>query len=467
MSNFDFTKTLLNANKQYIDTKVSQYVDMKVSDGTTHVHSWNDLVEKPFYETEVIKEVLPKTTLEFDSQTQITDGSINFKLEIGNIYTVVWNGVTYDNLVCKDLNGLPTIGASDFDFSDCPILIASGMFDGSYMACFGTLNEDVSSHTISIFADIIEVVKIDKKYLPEHLQFGYNTSSVLFWNEEEYEFSKYDYQNFYIHPSDTNKDHDYLLEVGVSYDVLWDGVLYKDLMCVETSNIEGWRYIGASYIHGSNDIGDEYPFCLNVSNYMGSIIFDIMTKEEGQHSMAIYVNTTKITRIDPELAGSKWDNVIEKPFEYKKELLYEGYSNTGQHFIRDVDFKFIAGEKYEVVYNGVVYYCYGISSAREGNWEDLYIGNQKYNRGSVSVFAEYIESFDPFFAWTWENSRDLVINTADDSCEIAIYHIVEEDLKLKGNIEATAIILSSPNGTRFQITVGDDGVLTATEITVE
>ena len=37
----------------------------------------------------------------------------------------------------------------------------------------------------------------------------------------------------------------------------------------------------------------------------------------------------------------------------------------------------------------------------------------------------------------------------------------------QGSVEATALILSSPNGTRFQITVGDDGVLTATEIITE
>lgn len=31
--------------------------------------------------------------------------------------------------------------------------------------------------------------------------------------------------------------------------------------------------------------------------------------------------------------------------------------------------------------------------------------------------------------------------------------------------ERAAFILSSPNGTKFNITIGDDGVLTATEIT--
>lgn len=37
----------------------------------------------------------------------------------------------------------------------------------------------------------------------------------------------------------------------------------------------------------------------------------------------------------------------------------------------------------------------------------------------------------------------------------------------QGTVEATGLILSSPNGTRFKITVGDDGVLTSTEFTEE
>lgn len=37
----------------------------------------------------------------------------------------------------------------------------------------------------------------------------------------------------------------------------------------------------------------------------------------------------------------------------------------------------------------------------------------------------------------------------------------------QGTVEATGLILSSPNGTRFKITVGDDGVLTSTKFTEE
>ena len=43
---------------------------------------------------------------------------------------------------------------------------------------------------------------------------------------------------------------------------------------------------------------------------------------------------------------------------------------------------------------------------------------------------------------------------------------VQSDVSsLQEIVQSTALILSSPNGTRFQITIGNDGVLTATEIT--
>ena len=42
---------------------------------------------------------------------------------------------------------------------------------------------------------------------------------------------------------------------------------------------------------------------------------------------------------------------------------------------------------------------------------------------------------------------------------------VESLLADGGTVDETALILSSPNGTRFKITIGDDGILTASEIT--
>ena len=39
------------------------------------------------------------------------------------------------------------------------------------------------------------------------------------------------------------------------------------------------------------------------------------------------------------------------------------------------------------------------------------------------------------------------------------------DLKAAGSVETTSVILSSPNGTKFKVTVDDDGILTSTEIT--
>ena len=39
------------------------------------------------------------------------------------------------------------------------------------------------------------------------------------------------------------------------------------------------------------------------------------------------------------------------------------------------------------------------------------------------------------------------------------------NLKAAGSVETTSVILSSPNGTKFKVTVDDDGILTSTEIT--
>jgi hypothetical protein len=39
------------------------------------------------------------------------------------------------------------------------------------------------------------------------------------------------------------------------------------------------------------------------------------------------------------------------------------------------------------------------------------------------------------------------------------------NLKTAGSVETTSVILSSPNGTKFKVTVDDDGILTSTEIT--
>lgn len=39
------------------------------------------------------------------------------------------------------------------------------------------------------------------------------------------------------------------------------------------------------------------------------------------------------------------------------------------------------------------------------------------------------------------------------------------NLKAAGSVETTSVILSSPNGTKFKVTIDDDGVLTSTEIT--
>ena len=71
--------------------------------------SWNDLTDRPFGET-VSEVVLCDVPVE-EGVTNYSAVSVSTQLVIGQVYTVVWDGVTYSNLVCFDDEGYPTIGA--------------------------------------------------------------------------------------------------------------------------------------------------------------------------------------------------------------------------------------------------------------------------------------------------------------------------------------------------------------------
>ena len=66
-----------------------------------------------------------------------------------------------------------------------------------------------------------------------------------------------------------------------------------------------------------------------------------------------------------------------------------------------------------------------------------------------------------------ENKYAHIVGNGESNSERSNAHTLdwEGNAWFAGSVESTAMILLSPNGTRFQITVGDDGVLTATEIT--
>lgn len=121
----------------------------------------------------------------------------------------------------------------------------------------------------------------------------------------------------------------------------------------------------------------------------------------------------------------------------------------------------------------------GTTESRMGN-ADLTVG--LIIADSASPFTGYVVLTNQKNSNNWEVERHSIVSTEGEKGKYL--HIVgngESDtarsnahtLDWQGNawyagsMEATFIILSSPNGTRFSISVGDDGILTATEIVLE
>ena len=152
-----------------------------ISTGAGEV-SWNDLTDKPFYETEPVETVLADnvivTTSDNSSQTQ--NDPIGFKVEEGVEYTVIFNGVEYLCVGTKDDWGGAFIGSrtlwyyEPYNKTEEPFAYGNGWFmtavDGTY--------------TVSIFATLPEVHKIDGKYLDyESSEFRNGVKNAVMFDE--------------------------------------------------------------------------------------------------------------------------------------------------------------------------------------------------------------------------------------------------------------------------------------------
>ena len=120
-----------------------------------HEHSWNSLTDKPFGEVPALETVVDSLTR--DDYEAGNKPSCNFV--VGEVYTVDWNGVLYENLVCYDNDGYHTIGNLD----EHPFCIDD---DGGNGLCI--VVNVMEPFLMSIFKHGgTTIKKIDPKYLPD------------------------------------------------------------------------------------------------------------------------------------------------------------------------------------------------------------------------------------------------------------------------------------------------------------
>lgn len=164
------------ASTDYVDEKISE-----IPEGFSG--SWNDLEDKPFYETYSETEIVPETTVNivgtpmsnfitYRSEQKVCSA----ELIEGETYFVEWDGTTYECVatnVDSDremvIEGGVIIGNRTYMsvysggvLSEVPFLI-----DTEGYVCTERGEEEVSSHTIRVYQTVGTIVQLDEKYIPD------------------------------------------------------------------------------------------------------------------------------------------------------------------------------------------------------------------------------------------------------------------------------------------------------------
>ena len=169
---------LTNADKQEIAKAAAGLVDVPSvqPDWNQNDSTQPDYVKnRPFYTGDPVETVLvEESTVSFAAGGGVYGGMVTstFSATVGNTYMVYWDGAAYE-CTCVDFNGNPAIGN--------PSIAGAGSDTGEPFLMFVANGSGIeiytldtsASHTLSISRFVLEVVKIDEKYLPVALEGNY------------------------------------------------------------------------------------------------------------------------------------------------------------------------------------------------------------------------------------------------------------------------------------------------------
>lgn len=173
-----YTASEINEKLGKIDNKVDAD-DLLQSDWNQNDETHSDYIKnKPFYQGEgVIFE--EQTIAPFEEWEEGIFGYseiIESHLQIGEKYTVIWDGVKYENLVCYDDDEIPTIGSPYSNISEYPFCIYTLEDEGIFIE-FATNDITNTSHTVSITGK--KIFKLEEKYIPNSVLKSINDAMTV------------------------------------------------------------------------------------------------------------------------------------------------------------------------------------------------------------------------------------------------------------------------------------------------
>ena len=158
----DLTVTAAELNHMDgVTSNIQAQLDSKVNE--RHSHSWEDIEDKPFYETEpVLTTVVPPLTFNnwyYESRTDLSPFVAGQK---GN---VIYDGVAYNDVPCVDDGGVVILGNVNNRYTDYPFQV---YISNGYLFINTPYASGEISHTIQVAIGVTQVVKLDEKFLPNY-----------------------------------------------------------------------------------------------------------------------------------------------------------------------------------------------------------------------------------------------------------------------------------------------------------
>ncbi len=384
---------------------------------------------------------------------------------VGGTYSVIYSDTDTEHTAVIEQDMIYTINDDIYVLGDCTALVVTdNTFIGRVYVTKGVwLKTCYEKNTgliysyikqLSYSGDFETLTKLDKKLLPDTKKYQGD------WNQNDKSASSYiKNRPFYTKDNPEEKVVDATVEIdselytkisnnlyfteGETYRVVFNGTEYT---CVAWNGDDA-VCIGNGSIYGGEGLGEDVSFACDSYNDRRCYL---NVSSEGTYTIEIYKVVDLVVKLD-----EKYLPILEEVSETVIEIDEIEVDEYGYVELNDESYKKITG-KCKVTVDGnseIVEFKEDGSSYLISN----YGGNYNTDITMAEGSSYMIGTAEGFFGFEYYGE-----NANPHSIKIETLKNVVKDEYIP---DMTSIVLKFPNGTRFSITVGNDGILTATEIT--
>ena len=453
----DNAKAIKENAKIDVTAEVGQTIVVEEVDANGKPTKWKAADYQPRTHWSETAAILPETTVEIDPDEGIGTIPVDFVLEVGEPYTIKYNGVEYADCVGVEENEgvivFGNLGALDgqFPVTEHPFVMVSAAedMDGDgnidYMVAVFPL-DGAESVTLSIEETVVQ--RIPTKYLPDGLPYS-ETGIVEILPETTIAIYTEEGGGMYAEPIG--------LAAGENYTVRWNGVEYNcTAQDYYTDEGEGNSMkIGVcmgniGLVTGGEDTGEPFAI-LEITNPEVAAetgVPVVIYALDGSESIVLSISCEGeiVHKIDnkylPDGVGYE-ETVILLPTMTINELS-NGLS-TGGLFDIELPIQFIEGDTYIVSWNGAKYTCIATT------WGNIVC------LGNVGKITGSGDTGEPFFMASIEGL--IRAQSLDDSTEVtvSIVHVNIHKIPLKYLPEGAGvpIVTAEDNGAFLRVVDGN------------